>query len=131
MKHSAAIFLVSSALLITGCASLRETIQPVRANALFDRAVELERQGFYPEAILHFRASARTGADTELVKQHVVDIEGRMSAACIKHRAAGDNYNEKRSYKKAHDEYILAIASDPNCSGVFDALKTIEVKTAK
>ena len=87
MKHSAAIFLVSSALLITGCASLRETIQPVRANALFDRAVELERQGFYPEAILHFRASARTGADTELVKQHVRDIEGRMSAACIKHRA--------------------------------------------
>ena len=131
MKHSAAIFLVSSALLITGCASLRETIQPVRANALFDRAVELERQGFYPEAILHFRASARTGADTELVKQHVRDIEGRMSAACIKHRAAGDNYNENRSYKKAHDEYILAIASDPTCSGVFDALKTIEVKTAK
>ena len=131
MKNSGAILLVSLALLINGCANLRQLPFSDKDNPLYDRAIELERQGFYPEAILHFRASARTGADAELVEQHISDIEKRMSTACKKHRAAGDRYNEKRAYKQARDEYITASASDPGCSGVFEALKTVETKMTK
>lgn len=131
MKNSGVILLVSMAVLVNGCSSLRQSTFSEKPNLLYDRAIELERQGLYPEAILHFRASARTGADSQLVEQHINDIEKRMSAVCNKHRAAGDRHNEKRAYKKARDEYITAIASDPDCSGVFEALKTIETKIAK